>query len=562
MLKSGGTIDLGYIPPQDLPQKRAGAALPATNPVGDGYYLSPYYSWSFNYFVPNLNNPDLGPAFRQLYVRQALALTLNQPLGVEKAQRGYGYPNFGPVPVRPASRWLSPAAKQGTPYPFDPGRAKALLTGHGWTDQAGVMTCTRPGTAANQCGPEVQQGTRLSIKYDYASGTQSLDQEMQQYKSDAAKAGIELKLKQAPFNSVIGEAVPCKPSQAACGWQIANWGGGWIYAPDYLPTGEALFATGAGSNSGSYSDPTMDRLIKATQQQNGTGPLYTYEDYAAKQLPVIYQPNTYVINANSTHVGGVVFNPLATLNARVLVPHEVRGRDGFPASTDRAGGRRAAARLLDRVRPATPAARRRGPRHPRPEGDSRAAGALQRRERSRPARAAAVPDLARPSVHGDLGYSYRLNQSVSSLIAERLPKTIVLNLLALVFAVAIAIPIGVAQAVRRNGLFDYTATFVGFVFYSTPIFFLSLMLVLWFSLNLGWFPAQAPQGAHGRGDPQPSRPGSSSRSRRWCCSTWPCSAGTCARRRWTTWCRTTCGPRTRRAPVSGGCCTGTSCATL
>ena len=315
VLKAGGTIDLGYIPPQDLPQKQAGAALPATNPAGAGYYLSPYYSWSFNYFVPNFNNPDLGPAFRQLYVRQALALTLDQPLGVEKAQRGYGYPNFGPVPVRPASKWLSPAAKQGTPYPFDPAKAKALLTGHGWTDQAGVMTCTRPGSAANQCGPGVQQGTQLSIKYDYASGTQSLDQEMQQYKSDAAKAGIELNLKQAPFNSVIGEAVPCKPSQAACGWQIANWGGGWLYAPDYLPTGEALFATGAGSNSGNYSDPTMDRLIKATLQQNGTGPLYAFEDYAAEQLPVIYQLNTYVINANSTHVGGVVFNPLGTLNA-------------------------------------------------------------------------------------------------------------------------------------------------------------------------------------------------------------------------------------------------------
>ena len=95
---------------------------------------------------------------------------------------------------------------------------------------------------------------------------------------------------------------------------------------------------------------------------------------------------------------------------------------------------------------------------------------------------------------GDLGYSYRLNQSVSSLIGEKLPKTILLNLLALVIAVVVAVPIGVAQAVRRNGIFDYTATFVGFVFYSTPIFFLSLMLVLWFSLNLGWFPAQAPQG--------------------------------------------------------------------
>lgn len=96
-------------------------------------------------------------------------------------------------------------------------------------------------------------------------------------------------------------------------------------------------------------------------------------------------------------------------------------------------------------------------------------------------------------LHGNLGYSYKLNQSVASLIVERLPKTIVLNALALAFSVVIAIPIGVAQAVRRNSMFDYVATFVGFIFYSTPIFFLSLMLVLWFSINLRWFPAQAPQ---------------------------------------------------------------------
>jgi peptide/nickel transport system permease protein len=97
-------------------------------------------------------------------------------------------------------------------------------------------------------------------------------------------------------------------------------------------------------------------------------------------------------------------------------------------------------------------------------------------------------------LQGDLGYSYRLNQSVASLIWQKLPKTILLNLLALVIAVAIAIPVGVSQAVKRNTFYDYTATFLGFVFYSTPIFFLSLMLVLGFSINLGWFPAQAPQG--------------------------------------------------------------------
>jgi peptide/nickel transport system substrate-binding protein len=287
--------------------------VPTTNPVGTGYSLSPIYPWSVNYFVPNLDNPTLGPAFRQLYVRQALAMTLDQPVDVQKAQLGYGYPNFGPVPVMPDNKWLSPAAKAGTPYPFSTSKAKSLLTSHGWVEKNGVMTCVTPGSGASQCGANVKAGTQLSIKFDYASGTQSLDQEMLQYKSDAAKAGIRLNLKQAPFNSVIGEAVPCKPTQSTCTWQIANWGGGRIYAPDFLPTGESLFATGAGSNSGSYSDPIMDRLVKASQEQNGTQPLYTYEDYAMKELPVIYQANAYTIAATSTHVGGVVNNPLLSL---------------------------------------------------------------------------------------------------------------------------------------------------------------------------------------------------------------------------------------------------------
>jgi len=96
-------------------------------------------------------------------------------------------------------------------------------------------------------------------------------------------------------------------------------------------------------------------------------------------------------------------------------------------------------------------------------------------------------------LHGNLGYSYHLNQTVASLIAEKLPKTIVLNAIALVISVGLAIPIGVTQAVRRNSGFDYVATGLGFVFYSAPIFFLALVLVMWFSLQLGWLPSEAPQ---------------------------------------------------------------------
>ena len=57
---------------------------------------------------------------------------------------------------------------------------------------------------------------------------------------------------------------------ASCTWEIENWGGGWIYSPDYYPSGEVLFQTGAGSNSGSYSDPTDDKLIKETDFGDAT----------------------------------------------------------------------------------------------------------------------------------------------------------------------------------------------------------------------------------------------------------------------------------------------------
>ncbi|NYD41899.1 ABC transporter substrate-binding protein [Nocardioides panaciterrulae] len=313
VLKAGGTVDIGYIPKQDLPPKPAGAVLPSTNPVGADYYLAANYAWAVDYFPINFNNPTMGPVFKQLYVRQALAYTMNQPLIVEKAQQGYADAQYGPVPVRPQSKWLSPAAQQGSPYPFSTDKAKSLLESHGWTEQDGVMVCTDAGTASSQCGSGIAQGTKLSINLDYSSGEQALDQAMQQYKSDSSKAGIQLNLKQKPFNTVTGESVPCTPSQASCSWQLANWGGGWLYAPDYLPTGESLFATGSVANYGSYSDPKMDQLTKITTQQGGTGPLYDYQDYTAQQVPVVFQASPYTIQAVSTQVGGIVWNPIRSL---------------------------------------------------------------------------------------------------------------------------------------------------------------------------------------------------------------------------------------------------------
>ncbi|WP_078841000.1 ABC transporter permease [Streptomyces antioxidans] len=94
---------------------------------------------------------------------------------------------------------------------------------------------------------------------------------------------------------------------------------------------------------------------------------------------------------------------------------------------------------------------------------------------------------------GDLGESYKLNQTVSSLLSDRLPKTLVLTGLAIALAAVLAIPLGILQAVRRGRAADYLLTGLAFLAYATPVFFLGLVLILVFSQRLQLFPAEAPQ---------------------------------------------------------------------
>jgi peptide/nickel transport system permease protein len=97
-------------------------------------------------------------------------------------------------------------------------------------------------------------------------------------------------------------------------------------------------------------------------------------------------------------------------------------------------------------------------------------------------------------LHGNLGFSNHLNQSVTSLIGQALPRTIVLVLLGTVVSLLFGIPLGVYQAVRRNSVSDYVLTGVSFLGYSTPTFFLGILMVDWFSVDVHIFPPFAPQG--------------------------------------------------------------------
>jgi peptide/nickel transport system permease protein len=95
---------------------------------------------------------------------------------------------------------------------------------------------------------------------------------------------------------------------------------------------------------------------------------------------------------------------------------------------------------------------------------------------------------------GDLGFSYKRNQSVATLVSEYLPVTLLLMVTSTVLAVLVAVPVGMVQAVRRNRLEDHLLTGVLFVFYSMPVFWLGLILIVIFASNLGWLPSGGPQG--------------------------------------------------------------------
>src|SRR4051794_8716953 len=95
--------------------------------------------------------------------------------------------------------------------------------------------------------------------------------------------------------------------------------------------------------------------------------------------------------------------------------------------------------------------------------------------------------------HGDLGYSYRNNQTVLSLIETKIPKTLVLVGMSTVFALIVAVPLGILQVVRRNKPIDYVLTGASFAGYAMPDFLIGQLLILWLAIDLNVFEI-SPQG--------------------------------------------------------------------
>jgi peptide/nickel transport system substrate-binding protein len=300
---SSTKIDVGYLPDEDAPAKPTNAAL-GTNPLS-GYTLDPLYPWGIDYYALNYqsSNGDHGAIFKQLYFRQALAYLFNQAAIISGPLRGYGEATVGPVAATPATKFLSATGRKGDPFPYNPGKAKSLLTSNGWkVVPNGTTTCTD----AAKCGPGITAGSALSFNYLYLSGTAWLQQAVTELQSNAAALGIKLNLEPKPLGDVLSVAGGnCVVVKAPCNWDMANWGFGWSFSPDYLPTGDQLFLCGAVANSGGYCNKTNDSMISQTLTNDSLSLFYNWQNYLAPQLPVEYAPQAaYVLTEIANNLRG------------------------------------------------------------------------------------------------------------------------------------------------------------------------------------------------------------------------------------------------------------------
>jgi peptide/nickel transport system substrate-binding protein len=274
-----GDLDMSNIP-FDLYDK-------ATHLPGDYVVtLPPTYSWQE--LIPNMASKAT-PYFADARVRQALADAIDQTKLIQLTMHGHGEAVHSPVPPYPAN-FLSPAGRAGNyPVGYNPEKAKALLAAAGFT----------PG----RDGVLQRNSQRLSFTLLIPAGQPLRIEMAETMQQDLRAVGIEMKVRQMEFNQII-TAMVNKPQA----WQAILIGES-IAA---FPTGEDIFATGGYLNNNGYSNPEMDKLIAASTNEPGMAGLFSYEDFASAQQPVIFLPNEQysILVRNGLHGVEDFINPL------------------------------------------------------------------------------------------------------------------------------------------------------------------------------------------------------------------------------------------------------------
>jgi peptide/nickel transport system substrate-binding protein len=277
-------ITVGYVPLADLPE------IKSIQAGSDGYNAFGYNSFGWNYIAYNFKDAtgDFGKVISQLYIRQALAHLEDEQGYVKAFLNGAGGQAYGPVPPTPASAY-TPSDATTDPYPFSLTDATTLLKDHGWTVvPGGTDTCSKPGTASDECGAGIPAGTKLAWSLAYTTSPLSIGSEDTALASEAAKAGIQIHLVSSNFNYLVeNDNDPANP-KGVNSWAMSDFGG---FTDSTYPTTFGVFNSTGSSNLGGYADPTADKLIQASISSSNPDAVKAEASYLTTQQPGLFQPN-------------------------------------------------------------------------------------------------------------------------------------------------------------------------------------------------------------------------------------------------------------------------------
>lgn len=248
--------------------------------------IRPVYSFGFSQTLINMlpnSQGHVNRIFDQLYIRQALQMSINERGMIDAFYNGQGLIGNGPIPSKPHTIFFDPQLRKPL-YPFNLAKAKALLEQHGWREVDGVMT---------------KGNEKLSFVMVYPSGSSAFNDEVVLQQADWARIGVKVTLDPMPFATM--NALPPQKWEIMAG---ENWGYGGAY-----PTGYQLFDPQGGIDSTvGFSSAEEDHLIALTHEpwpneKVNMQHFYQYEYYTTEQVANLWMPNTptFTVNAKDVH---------------------------------------------------------------------------------------------------------------------------------------------------------------------------------------------------------------------------------------------------------------------
>jgi peptide/nickel transport system substrate-binding protein len=275
-----GKLDAGYVDFTDLPQ------LARQAKKGYNFYGLPSTGWQYMYF--NFKDPtdNFDNVIDKLYVRQALAHLQNQAAVIKGAFKNAAVQAYSTIASLPSSKYSKLAITRAI-YPYSISTARQLMTSHGWAVQGGALTCVSPGTGPKNCGANIPRGQKLTFNFLYVNQPDAVGQQVEALVAAAKQIGITITIKPYTFNQLISIADDVNSPSTKAQWGMADFGGftGFTY-----PSSDGVFNTTGSFNSGAYSNPQADKLIRDSVFSNDPNALVKESNFLGQDLPGIFEP--------------------------------------------------------------------------------------------------------------------------------------------------------------------------------------------------------------------------------------------------------------------------------